>query len=377
MVRQVMNGHFARYVGRMVKLPLLVSAGLMLSGCAEVEYGSHLVKRAQNYIFGSSAPTEAPTAHELLRYVPAAQTQLADGGIAVMNPALGHGLSAAHPTAPIGSQIQVTNRSTGQVATLTVVRRLDGQAGRAIEVSPEAAQILGMAEDGQAVVALGDTNSLATTLARADSDQLAVSSLPGLPAGAKIEELPLNAPITTTALDPVIEVENTRTQPGYQGIYGNGAVYTGPLDGVQIETGATAAPSGTGAQSSYDNALYGQGGKVIGSSVIQPGGHVAPQSAPVMRYQTPAQQHAATQSKGPAGGGRFVQLGSFSDPGNAHRLVARLQAEGHRNAFAEPVQLGNRTVHRVRIGPLMAQEEAATLRMAQSMGHNDAKIVSR
>jgi rare lipoprotein A len=54
---------------------------------------------------------------------------------------------------------------------------------------------------------------------------------------------------------------------------------------------------------------------------------------------------------------RFVQIGAFSEPENAERLVARLRASGCTNptVFSEPDN--RRTLHRVRLGPIASAVE--------------------
>jgi rare lipoprotein A len=52
-------------------------------------------------------------------------------------------LSAAHRTLPFGTQVKVTNKSNGRSVVVTINDRGPFGRGRIIDVSPEAARILG------------------------------------------------------------------------------------------------------------------------------------------------------------------------------------------------------------------------------------------
>jgi rare lipoprotein A (peptidoglycan hydrolase) len=65
-----------------------------------------------------------------------------------------HGLTAAHRTLPFGTRIRVTNLTTGQSVTVRVNDRGPFVGGRAIDVSPSAARMLGITRQGVAKVKL-------------------------------------------------------------------------------------------------------------------------------------------------------------------------------------------------------------------------------
>jgi rare lipoprotein A len=56
----------------------------------------------------------------------------------------------------------------------------------------------------------------------------------------------------------------------------------------------------------------------------------------------------------PASAGAFVQVGAFSDIGNAERLVRRLRNNGFANTFLVSDDSSRPAIHRVRIGPIDA-----------------------
>jgi rare lipoprotein A len=65
-----------------------------------------------------------------------------------------HELTAAHPTLPFGTRLQVTNVATGRSVTVRVNDRGPYVAGRVVDVSYAAADALGMVGGGIAKVKL-------------------------------------------------------------------------------------------------------------------------------------------------------------------------------------------------------------------------------
>src|SRR5204863_9889128 len=65
-----------------------------------------------------------------------------------------HELTAAHPTLPFGTKLQVTNVSTGRSVTVRVNDRGPYVHGRVVDVSYAAADALGMVGKGVAKVKL-------------------------------------------------------------------------------------------------------------------------------------------------------------------------------------------------------------------------------
>ncbi|MBV6418087.1 MAG: Endolytic peptidoglycan transglycosylase RlpA [Steroidobacteraceae bacterium] len=76
-------------------------------------------------------------------------------------------------------------------------------------------------------------------------------------------------------------------------------------------------------------------------------------------------------------GNLYLQAGAFADAGNARRLADRLRAAGIENVLLAPTTSGDRTLHRVRIGPLasVAAFDALSARLAD-LGITGARISS-
>ncbi len=76
-----------------------------------------------------------------------------------------------------------------------------------------------------------------------------------------------------------------------------------------------------------------------------------------------------------AGGGLYLQTGAFADSANARRQVERLRAAGIDHVFLLATTGGDRTLHRVRIGPVasVAEFDALAARLAR-IGITDARL---
>ncbi|BFI97034.1 MAG: septal ring lytic transglycosylase RlpA family protein [Rhodanobacter sp.] len=67
--------------------------------------------------------------------------------------------------------------------------------------------------------------------------------------------------------------------------------------------------------------------------------------------------------------GIYLQVGAFSDPANAERVAARLRQANFAPVQVEQVQVGGRTIRRVRVGPLDSVDRADTVtRRIEDMG---------
>jgi len=201
-------------------------------------------------------------------------------------------LTAAHPTLPIPSLVQVTNLENGREVIVRVNDRGPFVGDRLIDMSRGAAAVLGFEQSGQARV---NVRYLGPAPRRVNAD--------GTPAPASTQ-VPAAAPVQTEE---------------------------GPLLPPAIQTGELAG-------------------------------------APV--DERPA--YAA-----PAVGGYFVQVGAYSDPGNAQRVRAAVAAAG-------PVVVDIRNtasgaeLFRVRVGPWASREEADAARQTlSSLGYGDSVVAAR
>ena len=222
-------------------------------------------------------------------------------------------LTAAHRTLPLPVNVRVTDLENGRSVILRVNDRGPFAKGRIIDVSAQAARLLGFYDKGTARVRV-------QFLARAD-----------LPNG---EPQPFGAgtpsEITTAAAAaPTSVVEQTSLPP----------IPGAPVEQPQAQ--APAAPTPPPPQT------------VANSAAGLPTGQV-------------------TQVPVPAATHLYIQVGAFSSYKNARRLADRLGGGLQITA----VQRNGQTLYRVRLGPFdqTAQADAALTDM-MNRGANDAQIV--
>ena len=210
-------------------------------------------------------------------------------------------LTAAHPTLPIPSLVQVTTLENGREVIVRVNDRGPFVGERLIDMSHGAANALGFADAGQARV---HVRYLGPAPRRVDAEE-----------GARPAPSPAPARTALAAND-------------------------GPL-------------SLTPEQGSADNALAG-----------------APVGEPVRRPAAPAYAAAAQ-------GNFFVQVGAFSDLGNAHRVRDAVGQAGPVVVDVRNTASGGE-LFRVRVGPWHSREEAdAARRTLASLGYGETVIAAR
>jgi rare lipoprotein A len=214
-------------------------------------------------------------------------------------------LTAAHPTLPIPSLVQVTNLENGREVIVRINDRGPFVGGRLIDLSRGAAEVLGFEGAGHARV---HVRYLGPAPRRVNAD--------GTPAPASPPSPP---PMQATPVDGEEEGPRSLLPPS------SGAA-DNELAGAPVETDRLAAPS----------------------------------------YAPPARD-----------GGYFVQVGAFSDLGNAHRVRDAIGAAGpvvvdvRRNAAGAEL-------FRVRVGPWQSVEEAdAARRELAAMGYGETILAAR
>jgi rare lipoprotein A len=210
-------------------------------------------------------------------------------------------LTAAHPTLPIPSLVQVTNLENGREVIVRVNDRGPFVGERLIDLSRGAARVLGFEESGRARV---HVRYLGPAPRRVNAD--------GTPA-------PASAPSPAPVQPAAVEEEGPRSLL--------------PPSSVHPETELVGAPVENDAQ-----------------------GHAAPTAD---------------------GGAYYVQIGAFSDLGNAHRVRDAVGGAG-------PVVVDVRRngagaeLFRVRLGPWASMEEAdAARRRLAAIGYGETIIAAR
>ena len=321
-------------MNRIISLICFSVLTFALSGCSEIELGSHLYKKydtppAQQakgkFKVGKPYTVMGTTYYptETYNYVETGVASWYGPGFHAQKTASGevynqNDMTAAHRTLQMPSLVRVTNLDNGRSVVVRVNDRGPFARGRIIDVSAKAANLLGMVGTGTARVKLellaNESRALAEAARSGKSTQgveVAYNQTGQLPAGYQQSAYqaptgPVGSDVKPTEFD-IVTAAKERDIPGH---YEAGKFYPNPV----------------------------------------------------------VQQMPVTSSK------LYVQAGAFSDQGNALRLVQKLSSLG--NAAVEPVSYSGRTLYKVRVGPLDSVRAAdSVLSKVLSSGQSDAIIV--
>ncbi len=316
-------------------LPLVLLVSLLLTGCAEVEYGSHFFKNSST---ASSPTTALPPGGPLQQgnfkvgkpytingtvYHPQERYDYVETGIASWYGPGFHGkktasgeiydnyeLTAAHRTLQMPSFVRVTNLQNGKSVIVRINDRGPFAKGRIIDVSKRAAELLDMTRAGTAQV--------------------------------KVEMLAEQSRLVAQAARGGQNVKGTEVAMNTHGRLPD-----------HIRTASDASPQTREqmlAQAAQQNNIQGH----------YSNGHFYPDAVATQTAVMPTTL--------------YVQAGAFGVQENAARLSATLGSIAP--AQVVPIFSGGRTLYKVRLGPLQNVREAdMVLNRVTSSGHPDALIV--
>ena len=317
-----------------------------VSGCAEVEYASHLAKtmfppeQAQpqarangNFKVGNPYKIDGRW------YYPQEQYDYTETGIIswygpgfhnkttangeVFNK---HELTAAHRTLQMPSLVRVTNLENGRSVIVRVNDRGPYKRGRVMDVSERAAELLGFKDRGTAKARI--------EVLKEESKRIAQTAKSGR--STRGYELAMNNGVDGRVLSDPYEIASI--QPA------------AALEPVHVEPVTSEVLSTPGVRSGITNIVPGHmsGGAFYPDPVIT--------------------EYPVTQT------GIFVQAGSFTVAENAQALSARLS--GYSQSAVHPAMINGTRYYRVRLGPVATVEEADELlaRLVQN-GQSHAMIV--
>lgn len=328
----------------MKRILALMAVTLMMTGCSEIEFGSHLFKRAttDDSYAGSTLNTSMPQGTFKVGkpysiagkvYHPQERYDYVETGIASWYGPGFHGkktasgerydkfeLTAAHRTLQMPSLVRVTNLSNGRSVVVRINDRGPFSKGRIIDVSQRAAELLGMIGTGTAKVKV--------EMLAEESRAIANAARRGQ--NVKGVEVAMNShgrlPDAMQSRTPVQQVMSD--------------VPTGNLEPEEVVL----------AQSARADNIKGHYHE----------GHFYPDSV--------VTQEAVTST------GIYVQAGAFGVQENAVKLSEKLSAIAP--AKVEPVNYSGRTLYKVRLGPLSNVREADNvLGRVLANGQSDAIIV--
>jgi len=228
-----------------------------------------------------------------------------------------NGLTAAHHTLPMPSIVQVTNLENGRSLTLRVNDRGPFAGARIIDVSRQAAQLLGFERNGTAKVRV-HLLTAETMQAQAVARRNGVEEVPGGPI-----EVAQAAPRTAVDAQPLAPLPGTHVAPA-------------PETASIIPVKASAGPE------------------------------IVPVDPPLTGNVTVGTAHPNAQI--------YIQAGAFAQMDNASRVRQKLVAVG--SAQITAVRVNGNNLFRVRLGPIASVDEAdKLLTRVLATGLPDARII--
>lgn len=239
-------------------------------------------------------------------------------------------VSAAHRTLPLPSVVRVTNLQNGRSLVIRINDRGPFARGRVIDLSKRAAELLGFADTGTAMVRV----QILPEQSRRAALQVGAGKLrdfgPPPPKAAPSVEVTVETLRTPEGVDSA-RAPATGTTPGPIG------PAAPPFNGTTAASGSTASPSFTA--------------KGLGAN------------EKIMLVPVASRPRI------------FIQAGAFASYANANRVRARLSVLGT-NVSISQVYVTNRPFFRVRVGPLDSVADADH-RLAQviAVGIPEAEIV--
>lgn len=339
------------------KLGLLVTTAVLLTACAETRFVMHTAKRlGETNKSQGDYKVGKPYKVQGVVYTPEEDMSYDETGIASWYGPNFHGkytangeiydqwdVSAAHKTLPMPSIVRVTNLDNGRSLVIRINDRGPYVAGRIIDLSRRAAQLLGVEQTGTAKVRvqiMPNESRVAAERAKGGGTQLAAKDAPINVKGVNSE------PVASQTLSDPLEDQRNAKAPAQ--------LYVSPRSAPVQSASVQAAP-------------------VQAAPVVQA------QQIPQMQFADgPFTQKVATVGEvsrvAVSPTQLYVQAGAFSDAGNAERVKKRLTTIG--NVSVTPISVNGRDLFRVRVGPLNSVADADALLMeVVDAGYANARTV--
>lgn len=321
------------------KFLVLLGAASLLSGCARVEFASHLVKNAMPAPVPASQGSYKvgnPYKIENRWYYPKEQYDLVESGIASWYGPGFHGkktangeifdkyeLTAAHRTLQMPSLVRVTNLDNGRSLIVRVNDRGPYKKGRIIDLSEKAADLLGFKNNGTAKVKLQVLRD----------ESLKVAEIAKNGKSTKGYEIAANS--RNGISDGSYEVASlTDTAPSYES---QGAALD-PVSREQLSVPTSQTPSSVAGQSRgstfYPEPVVTEYPVTPSNIYIQAGSFSAQENAARLSDKLTS-FHKAVVHTGTVNGSQFyrVRVGPLNDVAEADRLIDLLARNGYEDTI--------------------------------------------
>jgi rare lipoprotein A len=258
-------------------------------------------------------------------------------------------MTASHRTLPFGTLLDVKNPKTGQTVRVRVNDRGPYVGDRLIDLSYAAAQQIGIADSGG-----GEIDMTVVKIGRGDREppapfavnvpeNTAVAAMPATPTPAPVIPAPMPAPAPAPA--------SAQPQP---------APLPATVDRIEVTE-----QHASGVETRRQVAANGR--SIEDVPVTKPGTATATTpSKPAAAAPQPQPRPATTHT------GRYVvQVGAFSQEGNAKALQQKLKSIG------QEAMIEHTSLYLVRIGPYSTREQAAAVRAKLEAAGISAIIVTQ
>lgn len=374
-----------RAKGSIGRLAVMLAAGASLAACASVhpEYStrfpSHGVRVAPG---GGGYKIGAPYEVGGVWYVPREQPDYDETGVASwygeqfnLKPTANGEIfdkdipSAAHPTLPLPSLVEVTNLDNGRKLIVRVNDRGPYVGGRLIDLSEEAARELGYEKAGLARVRVRYVGR--APLYGSDSVRYAKVEQPRMQLAAAAPPSRRRPSIAPSARQVV-----HRTASDAAEVVLTSAPAT-PKPGVMIIQSALPPVAGAGTVVAQLAPLTGKAlpDLLPKASAADPLSATAnaktalPKTAPP-KAAPPAPKLAGAVSAAP---GYQIQVGAFANPDNADRAVSQLASAGHASII--PMSHDGTTLYRVVLDATDEDAAEALREKVAGAGFADARVI--
>ena len=275
-------------------------------------------------------------------------------------------LTAAHPTLPLPSFVEVTNLSNNKKVIVRINDRGPFAKNRIIDLSKAAAEKIDMLRTGTANVRVRYLK---------DDTERYIASKGGSLDGLSVAENAAGMGGATAQAAPVFSVASTSlpsSKPGSafvkEAMADEDTASASPSSGMtskELPPLPSATP-GTGDTAARVASLSDSPG-VQEAAALMP--TQLPASMPIGRYPNDNPKDARARN-----GAIYVQVGAFSVEENAKKTANQLAIYG--NAAVVPIELPGRKLYRVRLGPMDNRQVAQqSLEKVSEAGFKDAKII--
>lgn len=293
-------------------------------------------------------------------------------------------LTAAHPTLPMPSLVRVTNEENGESAIIRVNDRGPFKDGRLIDLSRASAKRLGVTGLSKVRVQYlkDETEQYWADMNLRTKDIQFAANDPEAPGQAIVP--PDDQPAQMVDSAPLMSVASNDIQPQRLQIRPRPVSFklVGDAEAAEIPPPPPAVEENgwdkiTAGEESKPAAahpkvvqLYDDSGKPVDRA------QKTASTAKVLRLPDEPEPAKLAPASSGSGGGWYVQAGSFSSRENAERLATRLKSVGGTSIV--PVEVGGKTLHRVRVGSFATRAKAEdALVAAEEKGASGARVVGQ